>query len=152
MATKLEQATARAAKLEEKLAGVQAEWGAKASAWDTERTLMGHGLTDPEAQDFARFAYGRIPEADRPTLGDWLTGVKADPTTAPAALAPYLAGTAEAPAPRARSTPPGITPPDAPGSNATAEAVAARLLASPGSADARKAAEDRIAQLRAKRG
>ena len=77
---------------------------------------------------------------------------RADPTTAPAALAPYLAGTAEAPAPRARSTPPGITPPDAPGSNATAEAVAARLLASPGDADARKAAEDRIAQLRAKRG
>jgi hypothetical protein len=149
---KYQHATARATKLEEKLAGVQAEWTAKAGAWDTERTMMGHGLADAEAQDFARFAYNRIPAEGRPALGDWLAGIKADPTSAPAALAPYLAGTSAAPPPRERSTAPGVTPPDAPGSTATADAVRHRLLSAPGSADARKAAEDRIAQLRAQRG
>jgi len=62
---------------------------AERSAWETERALMGAGLTDPEGMDFARIAYGRIAEADRPKGGivEWIGGER---DNLPKALHPYL--------------------------------------------------------------
>ena len=56
-----------------------------------ERALWGVGITDPEAQDVARYLYGRVPEADRPEGGvaGWVSGFKDAPDTAPVALRGY---------------------------------------------------------------
>lgn len=56
--------------------------------WTTERELMGAGLTDPEGMDYARHAWTRIPEADRPKGGmrEWL-GAR---DKLPKAVAAYL--------------------------------------------------------------
>ena len=66
-------------------------WKAKA---EQESTRFGRyqaiaattGNSDPEAMELVEYAYGRVPEEGRPELADWLTGFKADPSTAPLAL------------------------------------------------------------------
>lgn len=44
------------------------------SDWEAERVIVGAGITDPEGIEFARLAYGRIPEEERPKegLAGWL--------------------------------------------------------------------------------
>lgn len=56
-----------------------------------ERAAWQAGVTDPEGIEVARLFHGKLPAKDRPTLGDWLGQLKADPSTAPRALAAYLA-------------------------------------------------------------
>lgn len=63
----------------------------ESKAWATERAFLAVGLTDAEGQDIARILYERIPEAERPPLETWIKEIKADPSKAPKALAPYLA-------------------------------------------------------------
>jgi hypothetical protein len=60
------------------------------------------GVTDPELYEAARWAYSRMPEADRPAFADALNSWKEDPSAAPLVLRPHLAPPqAEAPAPAA---------------------------------------------------
>ncbi len=66
-----------------------------------ERAAWQAGVTDPEGIEVARLFWGKLAEKDRPTLGDWLSGLKADPSTAPRALAAYLSASSPAPAPPA---------------------------------------------------
>lgn len=49
----------------------------------TERSLWAAGLTDPDEVELVKFAHGRLPEKDRPTLGAFVEGLKKDPTKAP---------------------------------------------------------------------
>ena len=56
------------------------------------------GVTDPELYEAARWAYSRMPEADRPAFSDALASWKEDPSAAPLVLRPHLA---PAPAPQA---------------------------------------------------
>ena len=55
------------------------------------------GVTDPELYEAARWAYSRMPEADRPAFSDALASWKEDPSAAPLVLRPHLA---PAPAPQ----------------------------------------------------
>ncbi len=67
-----------------------ASFQSREAEWTNERTMLEHGLMDGEAREVARLFYGKVPEADRPALGDWLGTLKADPAKAPKALAAYL--------------------------------------------------------------
>ncbi len=84
----------------------------EAAAWGDERALLAAGITDPEGQDIARYAWNRIPEAERPKdgIGPW---VKSD--KAPKAVAAYVptadAGRAPAGGGRAPDPNKGVTPP-----------------------------------------
>lgn len=78
---------AEAAQIREKASRYDVE----SKAWATERAFLAVGLTDAEGQDIARILYERIPEAERPPLETWIKEIKADPSKAPRALAPYLA-------------------------------------------------------------
>lgn len=64
---------------------------AEASAWGEERALLAAGIADPEGMDFARHAFSRVPEADRPKggIGEWLKAAD----KLPKAVAAYLPGT-----------------------------------------------------------
>lgn len=99
--------------------------------------LASMGL-DGEARDLMRWAYGRLPEENRPALTEWADGIKADPTTAPKALSVYFSAPVapEAPeppkapeAPKAPATPPnagvGGKQPDTSGQPVSAEALRA---------------------------
>jgi hypothetical protein len=71
------------------------EWEDKYTALDKKfarhRDLAGAGITDPEVSELAEWAYGRLPEQDRPAFGDALKAWKAKPDDAPVALRPFLA-------------------------------------------------------------
>jgi len=54
----------------------------------TERALWATGLTDPDEVELVRFAHGRLPAENRPSLPDWLEGIKKDPAKAPKLLEP----------------------------------------------------------------
>ncbi|MCB9763919.1 MAG: hypothetical protein H6739_29380 [Alphaproteobacteria bacterium] len=86
------------------------------------------GTTDQEAIEAAEWAHSRLPQKDRPKLNDWLTGIKADPATAPKVLQPWLspgdqgqAGAAPTPRPTPRPPATGTQPPGAPSSLSNAE-------------------------------
>tara|TARA_R110001632_G_scaffold40705_1_gene102041 strand:- start:429 stop:1082 length:654 start_codon:yes stop_codon:yes gene_type:complete len=74
------------------------------------------GNATSEAVELVEYAYGRLPEADRPALPQWLEGIKADPSGAPLALQPIF-GQAAAPPKQQRpkagpvsTMPPGAAP------------------------------------------
>lgn len=72
---------------------LEAEKSARAkerAAWDTERAMIDAGLHDQEGRDVAQLHYGRLGEKERPALGDWLKGLREDPTKAPRSLQPFL--------------------------------------------------------------
>lgn len=71
------------------------------------------GVTDPELYEAARWAYSRMPEADRPAFSDALTAWKDDPSAAPLVLRPHLA---PAPAPQV-AAPEGAAPTPQPAPN-----------------------------------
>lgn len=118
-ATQWEKAAATA---KAELEAERAARAAEASAWQEERGLIGIGLTDSEAQDAARFAWGRIPDADRPAGGivDWLGELRKDPKKAPRILSPFIGEAAKPPPPK-----PGGGRPDVPAGPVTQEAIRA---------------------------
>lgn len=74
-----------------------AEWTAKETTWQTERAILGAGITDPEAADFVAHAYGKVtPDAEgkKPALGEWLQNREALPRGVRAYL-PEAAATAQ---------------------------------------------------------
>ena len=98
-------AKARIAELESQIEGLQAAVS-KASQLESqlddlrlEKSAWQAGVTDPEGVEVARLFHGKLPAKDRPSLGDWLQQLKADPSTAPRALAAYLNPASSAPAP-----------------------------------------------------
>lgn len=107
------------------LRDMEAKYQTVQAEWQTERALYAAGLTDPDGIEVARMFYAKIDPDKRPPLPDWIRGIKADPSTAPRALAAYL-GQAEpvaAPAPAAEPSRP--APP-----NANRGAVASSAAAS----------------------
>ena len=98
MSTKVKEAKAQAAAAEKALADYRAEVAAQmkaaearvkelepfqqrateleaqASSWQTERDIMGAGITDPEGVEFVRLAWGRLAPEARPKDGlkGWL--------------------------------------------------------------------------------
>jgi hypothetical protein len=76
--------------LAKQLEDLKGEFKSARSAWDLERGMMGAGLTDQEGRDVAQMHYGRLAEKDRPTMTDWLEGLRKDPTKAPRSLQPFL--------------------------------------------------------------
>jgi hypothetical protein len=95
---------------------------ATATAGFADRTaLYRAGVDDDEGQDVARALYARLPQDSRPaSLGDWLTGLRAEGASVPRALAPYL---------RQPAAPAAATP--APGAQAAAAPRPAAPAASP---------------------
>jgi hypothetical protein len=94
-------ATARDAALK-----AAAQHEAERARWSVERDALRAGITDEEGLDVALMFYDRLPRDKRPTMGEWLASLRADPATAPRALAAYL------PTTKATSTtPPATTPP-----------------------------------------
>jgi hypothetical protein len=77
--------------LASQLKELQAERKKEQGAWEEERGLLRAGFTDPDAIDVARVLHGKLPEKDRPSLGDWLEGHRKAPDKAPKALTPWLA-------------------------------------------------------------
>lgn len=82
---------------------LRAAHAAEAANWDTTRTLMEGGLMDPEGREVATFLHSRLPEEDRPPIGEWLSSFQGDGASPPKALAPYLSGTGVTPEPGART-------------------------------------------------
>lgn len=93
----------RADSLASALQEAQAKVGAVEANFNVFRTVASTlGQTDPEAVELVQWSYGRLPQENRPALGDWLGSVKADPAQAPLAirhLLPQAANAAPVPAP-----------------------------------------------------
>lgn len=68
-----------------------AAFAAERAVWSEDRALMGAGLTDPSALVVARALHSALPEADRPSLPEWVSGFAEAPDTVPPALQVYLA-------------------------------------------------------------
>lgn len=67
----------------------QAEWAQQAQVWATEKTLLIHGVSDPEAMDVVQLFYARVQAADgqeKPTLSEWLQST----ATLPKAVLAYM--------------------------------------------------------------
>jgi len=133
------------------LTGQISEWKGKAekaegkfSRWQA--IASGIGTTDTEAIEAAEWAYGRLPEEDRPQLGDWLSGLREKPETAPKVLSPWLSPATDSkpdstPPTRTKTTPPasnGKTTPRAPARGAQAPGAPSSL-----SVEAVRAAKER---------
>jgi len=108
----LKEQAGRADGLATEIEAMQAAHGKATASWDQERALLGAGLTSPEGQAVARSLYGLQPEAGRPALGDWLSGLSQEGADVPAGLRAYLQPAAPAAAPAAE---PAKTAPRAPG-------------------------------------
>lgn len=74
-----ESATLRIAELEGKLAAVEEE-----------KALFSEGVRDSDEIDLIRFQWGKLDAKDRPAIGEYVRGLKADPSKAPKLLAPYI--------------------------------------------------------------
>jgi hypothetical protein len=89
MRGELEQLRAKA-ETSETLSGeikrLKAEIAGLGEAHATERVLFAAGLTDPDEVELLKFAHGRLPEKDRPKLGEWVEGLRKDPSKAPKLL------------------------------------------------------------------
>ncbi len=69
--------------------GKAAEAAGKFDRW---QAIAGElGTTDADAIEAVEWQHGRLPAEDRPPVGEWLASIKADPTTAPVVLRPWLA-------------------------------------------------------------
>ncbi len=63
---------------------MQATLATERQDWQTKATLYGNGVNDAEAQALVLFRHSQLPEADRPSLSDWLAnGAKEDKFLAP---------------------------------------------------------------------
>lgn len=88
VAPRAQQAETLTSTLEDARAALEAERAARRE----DQTIFGAGLTDP---DLVRFEHGRLPEEERPELGEWLARLKSQPDAAPVSLRPFLGGAEE---------------------------------------------------------
>lgn len=86
-----------------------ATWRSKhdqlSATYAEERALLSEGITDPEVIEAARWAYSRLPEAERKPFADTVKAWKEKPDTAPKIMQPHLA-----PPPAAQPQRPGLPP------------------------------------------
>lgn len=76
---------------------------------DSQLGLARAGIVDDDGAEVAMLLWGKLPEQDRPPIGDWIASLRDKPDTMPKALAGYLAPPA-APvpeAPKRQPSPPG---------------------------------------------
>lgn len=79
----LSQKAATADTLARQLEETRGTLTAKEQAWGRERSLLEFGLTDPDGREIAEFKYSKLPEAERPPIGDWLESMKGEKWMAP---------------------------------------------------------------------
>lgn len=87
--TEVQTAAERAATadtLAEQLRKVKDEHKAAASSWGEERALLAAGVVDAEDIDLVRFHHGRLPAEGRPTVADFVAGLKAEGAVVPKGL------------------------------------------------------------------
>ena len=129
--TTLEAAAAEHATASEAWEAERSSWEAERGAWGSERALLSAGVTSAEGQAVARALYHLQPEADRGTLGDWLSTAGTAP---PPALAPYLRTAAAPAAPAAAPVPGTPTEPKATPTQAQVNQLTSRMLLARGPA------------------
>ena len=83
---------ARVAELESSLTTAEGKYSRHSA-------ISSQGFTDPDVRDLIEWAFDRATssaeEGDRPELTEWLSAMKEDPSSAPAALRPHLASSGE---------------------------------------------------------
>ena len=154
----VEELKTEAAALSEKAATVDTlatqvgEWRSKAeeasgkfSRWQDIATRI--GTTDADAIEAVEWQYGRIGGDDRPALGDWLDGLKAEPDKAPTILRPLLGSDAAQPKPKPKDKAGSAAPPAA-GSQYSAEEIRAIRIEATRTGDWQKYREIRKAWTR----
>ena len=87
--------------LRTQLEQLQTTYTTDKESWEQRFALVEAGLSDTEGQEVARMLYGRLPAEGKPaSIGEWVTGLKAEGATVPKALGGYLTGaTSKAPPP-----------------------------------------------------
>lgn len=119
----------------------RSEHGKITAQYAEERALASEGITDPEVIEAARWAYGRLPDADRKPFPEVVKAWKEKPSEAPKILQPHLAPPAPA------------QPPQRPGLPPSSKGTAASPAAPVGQLDARAIATGaQDADLRARLG
>lgn len=86
----LQEKAATADTLAGQLRTAQAEKASTDQRFETFKAITSAGLTDPELVEAAEWAHSRLPEKDRPPIGEWLSGLREDPSKAPLVLRPHL--------------------------------------------------------------
>mgnify|MGYP003148566866 CR=1 FL=1 len=97
------------------ITALQAELGESKARYQIHSQISSHGITDPDIRDMIEWQYQKAmsssPKKDRKPIGEWLEGLKSDPSTAPATIRPHLQSTAQAssqPAPQKGRTAPQV--------------------------------------------
>ena len=159
----LAEKAARVDTLLDQIDKIKGEHRTAAAAWAEERGLLSAGVTDAEDVELVRFHYGRVPTETRPkSIGEYVTGLKAEGASVPKGLAHLFGRPAADPAaggPPKNGTPPipprasgdGRPPPT--GGAVTAEAIrrATEAWQRTGTADARATLETLMAAASAAR-
>jgi len=86
----LEPLTVRVAEYETKIATLTTEHTSAVARLTEDLAMAEVGLTDPLGRDTARVVYQRLPEKDRPAIGDYLRSLNADGADIPKPLQPYF--------------------------------------------------------------
>lgn len=97
----VETLTARVQQLEQSLQ----QTSTRAETVATDLALAESGLVQSEARIVARALHSALPEDGRPSLAEWVTGLRDAPDTAPAALRAYIAPAASSAPPAAKPSP-----------------------------------------------
>lgn len=115
---------------------VAAEQAAATHAQELERyrAAVGAGITDPDVYEATKWAYDRMPAADRPEFGAALATWRAEPAKAPAVLRPWFGSAPATPGATTPASPPPTGDPAPPGGKSPAPPaytpdVVARILA-----------------------
>lgn len=76
--------------LAKQIEDLRGQYTAKEAVWGEEREVLNLGIADEDGREVVRALHRRLPEKDRPKLGEWWSSLAADPTKAPKPLQPYL--------------------------------------------------------------
>lgn len=86
-------------KLTSQIDQLQNELHQTRSTYERHSVISEFGITDPSVRDAVEIFHEREmktrPKKDQQTLGDWLTSIKTDPSTAPTILKPHFSAAGE---------------------------------------------------------
>jgi len=92
--------------------GLRSELEASRAKYQNHSAISAHGITDPDIRDMVEWSHKRsmenLAKKDRLGIGEWIDGIKSDPSKAPAHLRPHFqppAAPTEAPEAEAISAP-----------------------------------------------
>lgn len=94
----LEPLAGKVSEYEGKLKALESEHAAEVARLGEDLVMAEVGLTDPLGRDTARVVYQRLPEKDRPALGDYLRSLTSEGADIPKPLQPYFTRPAAQPA------------------------------------------------------